>query len=217
MAQTAQQKREARAAAKLAAKEAGVPAGAPITELDKLNAAQFADPTSAPSAHGTVVRGPKSGRTVTVACKIGVASISLQLCQVVEKFEQSLQGGRMIKEAIRIGDVVIIRGTSYPRGTPPEGFPAAPLIIDGAAMNPGISAEFWEEWVKQNQQNPLVKNGMIFAHEKPDHVAGMARETKGNLSGMDPVNPKGDGRMPKSPRKNEVSDIESGARPKTAA
>lgn len=217
MAQTARQKREARERVQTEAREAGVPAGAPITELDQLNEKQFKDPGSSPSAHGTVVREPQRGRTVTVACKLGVAWFNMQLCKIVDKFEQNMQGGRTVKEAIRIGDVVRIRGTAYPRGTPPEGFPAAPLIVAGAAMNPGIDAEFWEQWKAQNHLNPLVVNGMIFAHEKDDHVHGQARERVAELSGLDPVNPKNDVRMPKSPRRGEVSDIESGARPKTAA
>ena len=218
MSQTAKQKREARERAKAAATEAGVPAGTPVTEIDKLNAKQFADPGSAPAAHGKVIRPdvqPKRGRTVTVACKLGVSWFNLQLCQIVEKFEQNLQGGRTIKEAIRLPEIVRIRGTSYPRGTPPEGFPSAPLIVDGAAMNPGVDAEFWEAWVTQNHLNPLVKNRMIFASESQDHVYGMAREFTAEKSGLDPINPKGDVRMPRSPRRDEVSDIEAGKRTST--
>jgi hypothetical protein len=209
---TAKEKRDQRAAQKSAARADGVPAGTAVTELDKINEQQFKDPGSSPDAHGNVVRGPQSGRTVTVACKLGVAWFAMQLCKIEDKFEQNMQGGRTVKEATRIGNVVRIRGTAYPRGTPPAGFPPAPIIADGAALNFGIDAEFWEEWVKQNHLNPLVMNGMVFAHEKEDHVRGLAKETRDNLSGLDPINPKKDVRMPKSGRRDEISDIEPGKR-----
>lgn len=212
---TAKEKRDERERQRKAAAEAGVPAGTPVTEVDQLNAAQFADPGSSPDAHGDVVRNPQRGRTVTVGCKLGIAWFSMQLCRIEDKFEQNMQGGRMVKEAVRIGEVVRIRGTAYPRGTVPEGFPPAPLIIAGAAMNPGIDAEFWEEWSKQNRLNPLVVNKMIFAHEKDDHVQGMAKEMVGQLSGLDPINPRGDARTPKSLKK-EVSDPEPSKRPTAA-
>lgn len=184
------------------------------TEVEALNERQFQDPSSATSAHGEVVRSPKSGRTVIVACKLGVRAFQMQLCQVVEKFQQDMQGGRYVKEAIRVGDVVEIRGTAYPRGTPPKGFPPAPLIVDGAALNFGIDADFFEKWLKQNELNPIVMNRMVFAHESRDHVEGVAREMKNEKSGLDPIDPgdRNDPRLPRSGRKGEVSEIEPGVR-----
>jgi hypothetical protein len=215
MAMTAKEKREARenklreegasaARAEMAAKPLGEDKKA---ELAELNQKQFANPGSAPSAAGPVA-GPAKGRTVVVACKLGVAWFSMQLCEIVDKFEQNMQGGRTVKEASRVGPVVQIRGTAYPRGTPPEGFPPPPVIVGGAALNYGIDAEWFDAWVKQNEKNPIVMNKMVFAHESEDRVRGEARELAAFLSGLDPVNPKKDDRIPRSSRKGEVSDIE---------
>lgn len=178
----------------------------PPTEAEALNEKQFQNPTSALLAHGDVMEQPRSGATVTVACKLGVTSYQIQLNEIVDKFEQNMQGGRMVKEAMRIGPIVILRGTAYPRGTPPEGFPPPPIIVGGAAMNPGISKEFWDAWVKQHHMDPLVVNGFIFAHESTDHVTGRAKEEAGTLSGLEPINPKGDKRIGK-PNRSEISGI----------
>jgi hypothetical protein len=141
-----------------------------------------------------------------------VAYLDIQLCQIIEKREMSSQGAKDVKEAIRVGNVVRLRGTSFPRGTLPEGFPEKPLIVAGAAMNPGIDKEWFDEWLRQNKLNPLVQNGMIFAHENLDHVTGQAREQIANQSGLEPVDPKKkDPRVPK-PSRSEVSEIETGAR-----
>lgn len=217
MAMTAKEKRDARdnrlrQEGALAARDEMAKVAKPLTEGEKvdlaaLNQKQFTNPGSAPSAAGPVA-GPSKGRTVVVACKLGVAWFSIQYCEIVEKFEQNMQGGRTVKEANRVGPVVQLRGTAYPRGTVPEGFPPPPIMVGGAALNYGIDAEFFEKWLKQNEKNPLVMNKMIFAHESEDRVRGEAKELSGFLSGLDPVNPKKDDRIPRSTRKAEISEIE---------
>lgn len=186
----------------------------PKTAIEEANERQFQNPIATPNAHGEVMGRPRSGATVTVGCKLGVASYAIQLTRMEEKFEQNMQGGRMVREGTRDGPVVVLRGTAYPRGTPPDGFPAAPLIVGGAAMNPGISKEFWDKWKDQHKLDPLVVNGFIFAHENEDHVVGFAKEHAKELSGLEPLNPKGDPRNPKSTR-SEISDVEAGKRAAT--
>ena len=198
MALTAKEKREKR--------EQGLRDEGARVALEKLNQAQFQDPSSAKPAHGEVA-APSRGRTVVVACKLGVASFSIQHSKLVDKFEQNMQGGRSVREAERVGQVVVLRGTAYPRGTPPEGFPPPPIIVDGAALNFGIDAAWFEEWLRQNERNPIVMNKMVFAHEKEDVVRGMAKDLGGLTSGLEPINPKKDPRITKSTR-GEVSDIQ---------
>ena len=141
-----------------------------------------------------------------VACKLGVAYFDIQLCKIEDKFEQNMQGGRMVKEATRIGQVVRLRGTAYPRGTPPEGFPERPEMVGNAALTRGVDKEWFDEWMRQNHLNPLVMNKMIFAHESQDHVVGEARDLSKFLSGLEPVNPKRDARIPRSTR-SEIEDV----------
>lgn len=164
------------------------------------------NPGAVDDAHGEVAAPQSGGAKVTVACKLGVSWLDLQLSRVEQVEEQGLGTVRTVKEGRRFGPVVRIRGTAYPRGTPPEGFPPPPMIVGGAAMNPGIDKDFWNAWVKLNERNPLVMNGMLFAHENEAQVMGRAREEKANLSGLEPLNPKDDARNLKSTRA-DVEDI----------
>lgn len=175
-------------------------------QIQELNLKAFANPGAVADAQGPIARPQSSGAKVIVACKLGIAYYDIQLCKIEDKFEQNLQGGRIVKEAIRIGEVVRLRGTAYPRGTPPEGFPERPLMVGGAALNFGIDKEWFDEWLKQNHLNPIVKNGLIFAHESQDAVVGQARETAALQSGLEPITPGKDKRVPKSTR-GEVSDV----------
>lgn len=172
------------------------------------------NPGAVADAHGDTIETQSAGAKVTVACKLGVAWVDLQLSRVEEVDEQGLGTIRRVKEGRRYGPVLRIRGTAYPRGNVPEGFPPAPLIIGGAAMNPGVDKDFWDQWVKLNERNPLVMNGLIFAHENENIVHGKAREEADNLSGLEPLNPKSDARNLKSTRA-DVGDVEPDDRRKT--
>ena len=165
------------------------------------------NPAAVADVHGDIEKPQSSGAKVTVACKLGVALFDLQLSRTMEVEEQGLGTIRTVREGRRVGRVFRIRGTAYPRGTVPEGFPPPPLIIGGAAMNPGVDKDFWDEWVDQNKLNPLVMNGMIFAHESESYVQGKAKEESDNLSGLEPLNSRGDPRNTKSTRA-DVADVE---------
>lgn len=203
---TAKEKREARAARRENATNQARDAGAP-TSAEVLNASAVIHPDKVASAAGEIAKPASAGAKVVVACKIGVAYIDLQLSKLEEVQENTQTGPRTVRQARRVGQVVRIRGTAYPRGTPPEGFPEKPKIVDGAALTYGVDKDFWDEWAKQNELNPIVKNRMIFAGAE-DQVAGIAREVKDVVSGFDPVDPRGDARMPKS-QNAAVSNIET--------
>lgn len=207
---TAEQKRAKRAADRAAreAKAAADRAAGKPTEVEKLNTAAITRPDLLGSEN--VAKPSGSGEKVTVGLKLGVALYDIQLCKIEDTFEQNMQGGRMVKIAQRVGPKVRLRGTGYPRGQPPEGFPPPPVIVGGAAMNPGIDKDFWDQWVEQNKLNPMVVNGMIFAHTSPDYVAAQAKETVAVQSGLEPIDPsnKKDPRIPKSTRV-EMTNIET--------
>lgn len=202
---TAKEKREQRQRQAAEAKAAGKPTS---DETQALNAAAMMRPDAVKDAHGDVAKPSSAGEKVVVGCKLGVSAISLQLCKKVTVWENTQTGPREVERYDRVGEVVRVRGTSYPRGTPPEGFPEKPIMVDGAALTFGVDKDFWDQWVEQNKLNPIVVNGMVFAHVNIDYVKGVAKETAANKSGLDPVNPKGDNRMPKSTR-SDVSNIET--------
>lgn len=212
MALTAKQKRDARDEALRAEGAAEAlkklnPDGLSPTEL--LNRASTIRPDAVQDAHGSIATPQIAGAKVTVACKLGVPYFDIQLCKIEDKFEQNMQGGRMVKEASRIGSVVRLRGTAYPRGTPPKGFPPAPEMADGAALTRGVDKDFMDAWLLQNRLNPVVMNQMVFVAETDDAVRGRAKDLAGMLSGLDPVNPDKDRRIPKSTR-GEITDVEKG-------
>lgn len=222
MALTAREKREAReqalrdegaaqARAEMHGKDADI-RGPVSREIADLNLASATNPGAVPDAHGRKAIPQSSGAKVTVACKLGVAYYNLQLCNMVTKFQQDMRGGRDVIEAERSGPVVQLRGTAYPRGTPPKGFPAPPEIIGGAALTRGVDKDWFDEWLKQNRLNPIVINKMIFAAETDDAVRSQAAELAEFLSGLDPIDPKKDSRMPKSSRPGEVLEVEPGQR-----
>lgn len=155
-----------------------------------------------------VLTPQRSGATVTVACKLGVAYYDIQHCRPEQVYENTQTGPREITQHKRVGLVVRLRGTAYPRGTPPEGFPEKPTIVGGAALNRGIDKDWFDAWLEQNKRNPLVMSRMIFAHENEDHVRGEAKDLSSFLSGLEPVNPKKDVRMPKSTNA-AVSEVET--------
>ncbi len=204
MAKTAAEKRAERAAKRAAAKAEKDA----MTATEELNRDATIHPDQVASAHGETARPSSAGAKVIVACKLGIAFFQLQLCREEEVDEQTQTGVRRVKKWTRTGQIVRIRGTAYPRGTPPEGYPERPFMVDGAALNFGIDKDFWDQWVEQNRLNPVVVNKMIFAHENRAMVEGLAREQKGVLSGLEPINPKNDKRMPKSSRP-DVSDVET--------
>ena len=199
MAMTAAEKKAAREATNAAAKAAGKP-----TEIEQLNQDQFSGKSAHPGS------GPSLPQTRTrqyvVGCKLGIRSIALQLSPLVDKEQMGSQGSRIVKEAQRTGPVVILRGTAYPRGTIPDGYEPPAMIVDGAALNFGIDADWMDQWLEEHQRDPLVLNKLIFAREKEEDAKAIAREHKDVKSGLDPVNPKGDTRMPKSNR-GEIDDV----------
>lgn len=202
---TAKQKREERARQAAEAKAAGKPTS---DEVQAINHSAIIRPDAVKDAHGEIAKPQSAGAKVVIGCKLGVSAISLQLCKKTIVWENTQTGPREVVRFDRVGQVVRIAGTSYPRGTPPEGFPERPQIVDGAALTYGVDKDFWDQWAEQNKLNPILMNGMVFAHVNIDYVKGIAKETAENKSGLDPVNPKGDKRMPKSTR-SDVSNIET--------
>lgn len=190
-------------------------AAAQSADVQERNKASIIRPDKVADAHGKVVRPQTAGAKVIVACKLGVAYYDIQLCRIDDKFEQNMQGGRTVKEATRIGGVVRLRGTAYPRGTPPTGFPERPEMINGAALTRNVDKDWFDAWLEQHKLDPIVQNKLIFAHETYDGIVGESADMSKFLSGLEPVNPSGDVRIPKSSRPSEVTELEAGARPKT--
>jgi hypothetical protein len=189
------EQKAARARSNEEAREAGHP-----TAVDELNAA-FKDPGTVRSEKLIT----KARETVIVACKVGLAYIDLRLFRQERVQENTQTGPREITEYRATGNQVRIRGTAYPRGTPPAGFPSPPIMADGAALTPNVDKDFFDTWLEQNKLSPLVTNRLIFAHKNIADVRAEAKEVRDIRSGLEPLNPDKSGRDPRMPRSTNAS------------
>lgn len=144
----------------------------------------------------TAANAPRSGGTVTVACKVPNGLV-LQLCRPNTQIV-NVRGNRHEETVYsKIGQTFTVAGPAYPNGPVPRGFKAPPLIVGGYAMTRGIPADFWEEWLNQNAEASYVTSRMIYACDRADEARGLAEDHKDTLSGFEPLNPESDTRMPR--------------------
>lgn len=62
-------------------------------------------------------------------------------------------------------------------------------VIGGHGITYDVDADFFDAWLKAHSDRDMVKNGLIFAHEKAADVKAEAAEKKGNKSGLEAINP----------------------------
>jgi hypothetical protein len=156
-----------------------------------------------------------SSKYVTVACKIGVPWIDFEVCEKVTMKENTQTGTRDIIQWVRTGTVARVRGTAYPRGEPPEGFPDKPQFVLGYALTPNVLRETWEAIVGQRTKDPLFTSGMVYAFERIEDIKSKARDYEKQLSGLEPIQRTKDEitdkRLPKSLNAG-VSTVQPGTR-----
>jgi hypothetical protein len=141
--------------------------------LERLRDTPKVDKTPAPQYTGTV----------TVACKLPNGLI-LRLFKMHDIREQTPTGVRISQQARQEGQSYTVRGPRIPFGQLPNF-----MIIGDYALTPNIPRDFWEEWSRQNEELDCVKNKLIYAHEKQDHVADWAKDHAGTISGLEPIDP----------------------------
>ena len=146
----------------------------------------MADQKPTPVAETQAYQRSASG-TVTVACKIGVPWIDFQACEEVKVMENTQTGAREITQYAKTGRVIRIRGTSYPRGQIPEGFPERPEIVDGYALTRNINKETWDLIAEQQRKAPYFMSRMIYAFVQPEDGKAIASEHRKDRSGLEPV------------------------------
>lgn len=155
----------------------------------------------------------KTGRTVTVACKIQNGLV-LQLQRQETYQEPTMNGLREQTRWVPTGERHIVAGPAYPV-QPPRGYPRQVPIEGGFALTRGIPADFWEQWVEQNKLLPAVTSGAIFAMTAMQDVTAKARESEDLLTGFEPLQVDAekitDSRMPK-PQNPNVFYSEQAAR-----
>lgn len=65
-----------------------------------------------------------------------------------------------------------------------------PVAVDGIGMygvTRDIPSDFFNEWMKQNADSPIVKNGIVFAATKQSDFDAIGREYKSETTGLEPL------------------------------
>lgn len=125
--------------------------------------------------------------TLTVACKIGVPWIDFHVCEKTTIQENTQTGVRDVVMWVRTKDMVRIRGTAYPRGEPPDGFPERPQYVLGYALTRNVRRDHWELLIDQRKKDPLFVNGMVFGFERDEDIRSRAKDYDKQLSGLEPI------------------------------
>ena len=152
--------------------------------------------------------------TVTVFCKLP-AGLRLRLHEVREENELVMGGGsRKVKLARPMGEPVVINGTAAPHGHAPRDKAGNYILVSGGyAATPNVDKDFWDKWMYQNNELDLVRNHLIYAHEKPAEAEAWARDHVSIRTGLEPLTPTiadGGGRViqtdPRTPRSIAAAD-----------
>jgi hypothetical protein len=136
------------------------------------------------------------GATVTVASKLPFR-LELQCC--VKRTQQRRFQGEVWTEEVyfKDGPIVTINGTAYPNGQVPEGYRPRPKTVGGYALTPNVPKDLFDAWLAENKDSAMIKNRLVFGYEQKDAVDGRARENTDVDSGLGPLIPDSDRRMPK--------------------
>jgi hypothetical protein len=123
--------------------------------------------------------------TVTVACKVP-NGILLQIYEFETRQVSVMAGGlREVKIAKPLPWSHRLNGPAKKLGQE-VGY----SIIQGAALTHGVDADNFAIWMSQRKGDLIVKNGLVFAHAKPESVAAQAAEHRDQRSDFEPIDPK---------------------------
>lgn len=121
---------------------------------------------------------------VTVAAKLPHGLV-MRIFEMVETQEPVMGGGfRAIKVARERPERVTLNGFAHAQNKAPN----APQI-EGFAMTHSVDKDFWDAWLAQNNTSDIVKNGLIFAHEKTGNTEANAKNNKDVRSGLERLEP----------------------------
>ena len=133
--------------------------------------------------------------SVTVGCKLP-HGLTMRVFDMVETQEPVMGGGfRAVKVAQERPQRVTLNGFSNAQNRAPNS-----PIVEGFALTHGVDAEFWSAWKAQNADSDVVKNGLIFAHEKSVNTEAEAKDKKTLRSGLERLDPN---KLPKGIQKSD--------------
>lgn len=122
---------------------------------------------------------------VTAHCKLP-HGIILRVFGFEERDEYTGSGGgtRKVKTAVELPQRAILNGWSHPQNKAP-----GCLLVNGFAITSGVDKDLWDLWLSQNKDSDIVKNGLIFAHEKEANATAENKEKAKVRSGLERLDP----------------------------
>ena len=122
--------------------------------------------------------------TVTVALRHPHGLICRLHAQTL--VEEPLPGGgtKGVERWLPTGQTFKLNGYSRP-ATGDE--PPPPATAGGFVLTHNVPKDLWDAWLAQNKDLDLVKNGLVFAHEKSVNANAEAREKESLRSGLEPI------------------------------
>lgn len=139
-----------------------------------------------PGGHDT--SSPVAGTaTVTVALK-HPHGVVLRAFKMVDTTELTLQGSRPIKEGRSYGQPFTTRGNASFMHV----LPNLREQLDqsgGYALTDGCPKDLWDNWLDNNVDSDLVRNGLIFAGEDRASVVAECQKRANLQSGLEPIDP----------------------------
>lgn len=156
---------------------------------------------------------PHGGATVIVGCRLPFGYV-LQTYVMREEDERMTGGGvRRVAVARKTGHTFRLNGNRVRIGQTADW-----IIANGAGLTRGIPEEVWQAWLNDHKDEPIVKNGVIFAHSRENEVRAMAKDFRQQPTGLEPYNPTNDPRKPRAPRgETVVGELQKGDKDEEAA
>jgi hypothetical protein len=62
-------------------------------------------------------------------------------------------------------------------------------VIGGHGITENVDKEFFDKWKDMHKESPMIKNELIFAHDKADSAKAQAKANEGNETGFEGINP----------------------------
>ena len=159
---------------------------------------------------------------VTVACKLPNGLILRTFRK--ETITQAVIGGgtRQTDQFVPTGQQHTINGNAPPFAKPLLDAAGNAINLEQSfALTHDIPKAFWELWLEQNKDTAIVKYSLIFASGKPIELRAMAKASRDEKHGLEPIDThpeSGDPRMgPKGRTKHQAGGFSAIARADVAA
>src|ERR1044071_7390126 len=80
-------------------------------------------------------------------------------------------------------------------------------IVGGYGITENVSAEFMTKWLEKNKKQQAVANGSIFIHADVKSAESKAKERRGVVTGIEPIDPIASGMLRNESGENDPKAV----------